>query len=82
MEAKISGENGQTLFHSGAWSPETGHILGQEDVAWEPHHDIIDDPADVLIYELVLGDVNGDPTTLLERAHEHHPIPIPGRPRR
>ena len=66
-----SGENGQTLFHSGAWSPETGHILGQEDVAWEPHHDIIDDPADVLIYEPVLGDVNGDPTTLLERAHEH-----------
>ena len=40
-------------------------------MAWEPHHDIIDDPADVLIYELVLGDVNGDPTTLLERAHAH-----------
>ena len=71
VEVKISGESGQTLFHSGAWSPETGHILGQEDVAWEPHHDVIDDPADVLIYELVLGDVNGDPTTLLERAHAH-----------
>ena len=26
---------------------------------------------DVVIYELVLGDVNGDPTTVLERAHEH-----------
>ena len=25
----------------------------------------------MVIYELVLGDVNGDPTTLLERAHEH-----------
>ena len=71
VEVEISGDDGQSLFHSGAWNPETGHILGQEDVAWEPHHDVIEDPADVLIYELVLGDVNGDPTTLLERAHEH-----------
>ena len=71
VEVEVMADDGQTLLHSGAWNPETGHILGQEDVAWEPHHDIIDDPADVLIYELVLGDVNGDPTTLLERAHAH-----------
>ena len=60
-----------TLLHSGAWNPATGHILGQEDVAWEPHHDVIEGDEDVVIYELVLGDVNGDPTTLLERAHAH-----------
>ena len=71
VEIAIHGEDEEPLFHSGAWSPETGHILGQEDVAWEPHHDVISNPNDVVIYELVLGDVNGDPTTLLERAHAH-----------
>ena len=63
--------DGDTIFHSGAWNPNTGHILGQEDNPWEPHHDIVDDDQRVVIYELVLGDVNGDPTTLLERANAH-----------
>ena len=71
VEVLVHGNDEEPLFHSGAWNPETGHILGQEDVAWEPHHDVISNPDDVVIYELVLGDVNGDPTTLLERAHEH-----------
>ena len=71
IELHVTDADGQSLFHSGAWNPSTGHILGQEDVAWEPHHDIITNEEDVVIYELVLGDVNGDPTTLLERAHDH-----------
>lgn len=70
VELKVIGDNG-TLFHSGAWNPETGHILGQETTDWEPHHDVISDDNDVVIYELVLGDVNGDVTTVLERAHAH-----------
>ena len=40
-------------------------------MAWEPHHDVVASEDDVVIYELVLGDVNGNPTTVLERAHEH-----------
>ena len=48
-EITIHGEDEEPLFHSGAWSPETGHILGQEDVAWEPHCDVISDPDDVVI---------------------------------
>ena len=71
IELQITGDQGQTLYHNGGWNPETGHILGQEDVAWEPHHDVVDDASEVVIYELVLGDVNGDVTTVLERAHEH-----------
>ena len=71
LEVKVTGDDNSTLFHSGAWNPETGHIIGQEDVSWEPHHNVISDDDDVAIYELVLGDVNGDPTTLLERAHAH-----------
>lgn len=70
VELKVIGDNG-TLFHSGAWNPETGHILGQETTDWEPHHDVIADENEVVIYELVLGDVNGDVTTVLERAHAH-----------
>ena len=71
IELSVENAEGQNLFHSGAWDAATGHILGQEQVDWEPHHDIIANEEDVAIYELVLGDVNGDPTTLLERAHEH-----------
>ncbi|MCH1576569.1 MAG: hypothetical protein L7S67_09860 [Flavobacteriales bacterium] len=63
--------NGDTVFHSGAWDPSTGSIDGQLNVAWEPHHDTISQQGQVQIYELVLGDVNGDPTTLLERAYAH-----------
>ncbi len=70
IEVSMAGDN-DTLFHSGAWNPGTGYILGQEDIAWEPHHDVISDDQHVVIYELVLGDVNGDPTTLLERANAH-----------
>ena len=71
VELEVRGDNGDLLFHSGAWDPETGHIVGQENVDWEPHHDVITDDSDVVIYELVLGDVNGDVTTVLERAHDH-----------
>ena len=63
--------DGDTAFHSGAWDTATGSIDGQLDVAWEPHHDVITDENQVQIYELVLGDVNGDPTTLLERGYAH-----------
>lgn len=71
VELKVTDTAGDTLFHSGAWNPETGHIIGQENTAWEPHRDIVADDSEVVIYELVLGDVNGAPTTLLERAHAH-----------
>lgn len=71
IEVQITGDDGNVLYHNGAWDAETGHILGQEDVAWEPHHDVVENSDQVVIYELVLGDVNGDPTTVLERAHEH-----------
>ena len=38
-------------------------------VCYEPHRDVIDDPAQVAVYETVLGDVNGDIThTLLQGA--------------
>ena len=64
-----AGSFGDTLFHSGAWDPSTFEILGQEDVIQSIHHDLISDQGLTQIYELVLGDVNGDLTTLLEQAY-------------
>ena len=59
---------GDTLFQSGAWDG-TNEVIGH-DAGYEPHHDVIRAPDEVQIYELVMGDVNGDVTTVLERADE------------
>ncbi len=55
-----------TLFRSGGWD-DTYEVIGH-DPEWEPHHDLINDPEQAQIYEMVMGDVNGDKTTVLERA--------------
>jgi hypothetical protein len=57
---------GDTLFQSGRWDG-TYELLGH-DAGYEPHHDVITQGEQVQIYELVMGDVNGDVTTVLERA--------------
>ena len=57
---------GDTLFQSGRWDG-TYEVYGH-DVGYEPHHDVVKQNGDVQIYEMVMSDVNGDPTTTLERA--------------
>lgn len=57
---------GDTLFQSGRWDA-TNEVHGH-DAGYEPHHDVITQGDQVQIYELVMGDVNGDVTTVLERA--------------
>lgn len=57
---------GDTLFVSGAF--DGTHEVAGHDPVLEPHHDVIRDAQQVQIYELVMGDVNGDPTTVLDRA--------------
>ncbi len=57
---------GDTLFQSGRWD-NTFELIGH-DAGYEPHHDVITQGDQVQIYELVMGDVNGDVTTVLERA--------------
>jgi hypothetical protein len=42
-------------------------IVG-EDNTWEPHYDLITSQDQVQFYEMVMGDVNGNRTTVLERA--------------
>lgn len=57
---------GDTLFVSGAFD-STHEVIGH-DATHEPHYDVIRTSDEVQIYELVMGDVNGNETTVLERA--------------
>ena len=59
---------GDTLFSSGM-TDATYEVIGH-DTGFEPHYDVIRDGGEVQIYELVMGDVNGDVTTVLERAKD------------
>jgi hypothetical protein len=67
VEFIMTDANGNELFHSGALQPNF-EVNGQ-DAIYEPHYDLINSEDQVQIYEMVMGDVNGNPTTVLERAH-------------
>jgi hypothetical protein len=62
-------ENGDTLFHSG--KTDGNFNLIYEDNDFEPHHNFINSEQQVQIYEMVMGDVSGNVTTVLERAYQH-----------
>lgn len=63
----VTKENGDTLFASGLF--DSGHEVVNLDSPFEMHRDVISNPADVQVYEMVMGDVNGNKTTILERAN-------------
>lgn len=68
VEFVVTTAEGDTVFKSGRLASDfevEGH-----DSAYEPHHDVITSGDDVQIYELVMGDVNDDVTTVLERAKD------------
>lgn len=58
-----------TFFHSGKMDADFNLI--DESTNYEPHYNIINQQEHVQIYEMVMGDVNGDLTTVLERAVIH-----------
>ncbi|MEM6967224.1 MAG: T9SS type A sorting domain-containing protein [Bacteroidota bacterium] len=68
VEFVVTNEIGDTLFQSGVMQSDY-EVQGQT-AATEPHFDVINSEDQVQIYELVLGDVNGDFTTVLERADQ------------
>ncbi|MEN9347751.1 MAG: hypothetical protein RLZZ77_1262 [Bacteroidota bacterium] len=65
VEFIVTDDNGNELFHSGAMNSNY-EVVGN-DPGYEPHHDLITAEDQVQIYEMVMGDVNGNPTTVLER---------------
>lgn len=71
--------NGDTLFSSGLF--DASYELKSLDPVFEKHYDVISDTGEVQVYEMVMADVNGDKTTLLERSASHlkdNRIPPPG----
>ena len=67
LEFVATSSEGDTLFQSGVMDSNY-EVQGQTEET-EPHYDVINNEDQVQIYELVLGDVNGDFTTVLERSH-------------
>jgi hypothetical protein len=57
---------GDTVFKSGLLRSD--HEVEGHDVGYEPHYDVITSGDQVQIYEMVMGDVNNNVTTVLERA--------------
>jgi hypothetical protein len=57
---------GDTLFKSGMLDPNY-EVAGHDPVT-EPHHQLITQESQVQIYEMVMHDIQGNRTTLLERA--------------
>ncbi len=62
----VMDEQGDTLFHSGTMNAQ--YDLIHQDPNYEPHHNIIRSLQQVQIYEMVMGDIAGNVTTVLERA--------------
>lgn len=65
IEFEVKNQAGETVFHSGRMNPD--YSLTDEKPNVEPHYQYISDPAQVQIYEMVPGDVNGSFTNVLER---------------
>ncbi len=66
VEFVVLDADDDTVFASGRIDA-TYEVVGH-DALFEPHYDVITAPDQVQIYELVMGDVNDAPTTVLERA--------------
>lgn len=67
VEFVMTDASGQEIFHSGKLLSDF-NVQGQN-ADWEPHYDVInDDLEQVQIYEMVMADVLGNVTTVLERA--------------
>ncbi len=67
VELIVVSENNDTVFHSGKLDSE--YNLINEDESFETHYDVISNESQVQIYEMVMGNVNLEPTTILERAY-------------
>ncbi len=62
----VTNNVGDTLFQSGRFNQD--YTVTGENSPFEPHHQIINQANQNQIYEMVMGDVNSNFTTVLERA--------------
>jgi hypothetical protein len=66
IEFLVIKADGDTLFRSGVL--QSNYEVEGQNPTFETHYDVIIDQGQVQIYEMVMGDVNGAVTTVLERA--------------
>jgi hypothetical protein len=59
-------QSNDTVFKSGIFDPDY-EVVGI-DTTFEPHYNVITNESQTEIYEMVMGDVNNNKTTVLERA--------------
>ncbi len=69
VHVQVLNDQNEVIFSSGGFN-DSQEIIG-ENADWEPHHDAIRSEDQVQIYEMVMGDVAGQRTTLLERGAVH-----------
>jgi hypothetical protein len=65
LQFVVKDNNNDTLFKSGIFHSD--YSVAGENPAFEPHHDIINQSGVSQIYEMVMGDVNSNYTSVLER---------------
>lgn len=66
VEFLVKNEAGDTLFISG--KTDNNFAIIDEAPNYEPHYTVINSESQAQIYEMVAGDLNGDFTSVLERA--------------
>jgi hypothetical protein len=66
LQFVVKDNNNDTVFKSGIFHSD--YSVAGENPAFEPHHQIINQNGVSQIYEMVMGDVNANYTSVLERA--------------
>lgn len=66
LQMIVTKANGDTLFTSGLF--DQNYEVQNISTPFEQHHDIINSSTQNQIYEMVMGDINSNVTTVLERA--------------
>ena len=69
LKVTATDDQGNTIFESGTWD-EDFEVYGQ-DPLYEPHFQVIRSEEEVQIYEMVVADINGNRTTVLEYMNHH-----------
>lgn len=62
----VLNSSADTVFQSGVFDGD--YEVKNIDPVFEPHYNVINNNSQSQIYEMVMADVNGNPTTVLERA--------------
>ncbi|HUM45669.1 MAG TPA: hypothetical protein PLD84_02000, partial [Chitinophagales bacterium] len=66
LQLVVTNQTQDTVFQSGTFN--NNFEVNGINTDYEPHYDVIQNASQVQLYEMVMGDVNSNPTTVLERA--------------